>query len=187
MYYKGDGTNLHAPGAELGATHERLSALLAKVAAGDGAGMAALYDETSPFIYGLLTRMLGAGTVAEETLVEVYSRVWRKAASYSPAGGSPIAWLVTTARECALRKNFPDDAGRKPPEASKLPAHDKAARAREALGALCSKQKEALQLSYFNGLSQVEATFGLSTKESRSLVADALKSYAEMLTTRRDG
>jgi RNA polymerase sigma-70 factor (ECF subfamily) len=146
--------------------------------------MAALYDETSPFIFGLLTRMLGAGNGAEETLVEVYSRVWRKASSYRPAGGSPLAWLITTARECALKKDPPQDTDGRARGGSRLLTLDEAMRAREAFGGLASKQKETLQLSYFSGLGKVKAAFGLSTQEARSLVTCALKSYAKILARR---
>lgn len=179
--FYGNGTNLSAPCAEPAATHDRLSALLARVAAGDRAGMAALYDETSPFIFGLLTRILGTGTRAEEALIDVYSRVWREAASYSPEGSSPIAWLVKTARECVSSKNLPAQRDGRPRESSKLHTHNEAAPAREALGGLASKQVEALQLSYFHGLRRVESAFGLTPEEARSLVSGALKGYAEML------
>ncbi len=184
MAYYVEGTNLSAAHcAEPGASHDRLSALLARVAAGEGAGMAALYDETSPLIFGLLTRMLGAGTLAEETLVEVYSCVARNAASYNPANGSPITWLVTTARECALRKELPDHPHASTPEASKAPTHDETAPAPEVLGGLAPKQREALQLAYFYGLRQTESAFNLSTEQARSLVTGALRSYAEVLET----
>ena len=181
MTYYVDDTNQHAPRAELIATHDRLSALLDRVAAGDTAAMATLYDETSPLIFGLLTRMLGAGTRAEETLVEVYSCVWRKAASYRPADASPIAWLVTNARRCASRKDLSERPDTRPREASKLPTRNDTDRANEALRGLASKHREALQLSYFSDLRQVESAFDLSTRQARTLVSGALRSYAEVL------
>jgi RNA polymerase sigma-70 factor (ECF subfamily) len=189
----GDGADPYAHGAGACAARDRLAVLLARVAAGDGEGMAALYDETSPTIYGLLTHMLGAGATAEETLVEVYSRVWRRAASYRPGGVSPIAWLVSTARQCALGKMRPDAVEGPSPELSKLsegaiknsggaetqPAYSEAERAREALRGLAPREREALRLSYFSGLRKVEAAFGLSNEEAKALVRDALEGYAE--------
>lgn len=185
-------TSAHGPAQ--GEPHQRLSAMLARVAAGDEAGMAALYDETSPTIYGLLTHMLGAGSAAEEALVEVYSCVWRQAASYRAGSVSPAAWLISTARECALRKTGTVAAADPPREASEQfgtastgaggaessPSNAAGRRARAALRALGAEQREALRLSYFSGLRQVEAAFGLSTAEARSLVRDALKGYAKI-------
>lgn len=180
-----------ARGAETCAPRERLSALLAGVAAGDGAALAALYDETSPFIFGLLTRMLGAGAAAEKTLVEVYSCVWREAASYRSGVVSPLAWLVSKARGCALRKDRPRAAVGRPREASKqfgaasaggaekVPAPVESARAREALSGLGPEQRKALQLSYFYGPGRVEAALGLTTEEAKSLISDAVRTYSK--------
>ena len=176
-----------------------LSALLLRVAEGDQAALADLYDETSAILFGLLTHMLGRGAAAEEALAEVYSCVWRKAASYSPGGGRPLAWLVSTARECVLRKGRPGAGPDAPPETSGL--HEAAAaaagagaaeqpsfnaeaeRAREALRGLGPERGEALRLCYFSGLRPVEAAFDLSTREARSLVRDALEGFAETLRT----
>jgi RNA polymerase sigma-70 factor, ECF subfamily len=197
----GDGPDLSARGAETDSRCDRLSVLLAGVAAGDGASLAALYDETSPFIFGLLTRMLGAGAAAEETLVEIYSCVWREAVSYRSGGVSPLAWLVTKARACALRKGSSRRAVGLPREASKrseaaaassggaekVPPLFESARAREALGGLDPKQRKALQLSYFYGPERVEAALGLTTEEAKSLISGAVRSYSENLKWRGDG
>jgi RNA polymerase sigma-70 factor (ECF subfamily) len=194
----GDGGDLSDRSPETDSRPERLSVLLAGVAAGDRAAMAAFYDKTSALIFGLLTRMLGAGAAAEETLVEVYSCVWREAASYRSGGVSPVSWLVSTARECALRKGRPRPAGGRPREASKrfeamnasaggaekIPSPVESARACEALGGLDPKQRSALQLSYFSGFSgpeRVEAALGLTKAEARSLISGAVRSYSEIL------
>ena len=178
-----------------GASQERLAGLLARVAAGDGAGMAALYDETSPFIFGLLRQMLGAGA-AEEALVEVYSCVWRKAASYRPGSVSVLAWLVSTARESVSGRGRPAAAGGPPHEPRQQSAEAatvegggetphafadaEAARAREAFRRLDPKQREALQLTYFHGPGPLEAALGLSAREARTLLIEGMRSYAKM-------
>ena len=176
---------------------DRLSSLLLRVAGGDRAALADLYDETSATLFGLLTRMLGHGTAAEEALVEVYSCVWRKAATYNPGDKSPLAWLVSTARECVRRDGRPGTVVGSSPETSESPeaavkgagdtavpsSHADAERAGEALRGLDPKQGEALRLCYFSGLGAVETTFNLCSKEARSLVRSALERYAEI--TRR--
>lgn len=182
-----------AGGAGLCASQERLSALLGSVAAGDGAGMASLYDETSPVIFGLLRHMLGAGAEADAALLEVYSCVWRQAAAYRPEKGSALAWLVSKALECVSERGrvvevAPADEPPRPSAeaaaggAGTLPAYidAEAVRAREAFGRLDPEQGEALRLSYFHGTGRLEATLGLSARETRALVSRGLRSYAQM-------
>lgn len=192
-HVQGGGSNGPGGVAGAGASQERLSALLAGVAAGDGGALASLYDETSPFVFGLLRRVLGAGAEAEETLVEVYTCVWRGAAAYRPERASALAWLVSTALECVARRGraaegaraaepFAPSAGPCAGEDGALPSRidAEAARAREAFRRLEPKQREALQLSYFHGPGRLEAAMGLSSREARALVSVGLKSYAEM-------
>lgn len=195
----GGGSDSPAGGALTCESHERLAGLLAGVAAGDRAALASLYDETSPVIFGLLRQVLGAGAEAEETLVEVYSCVWRKASAYRPGRTSALAWLVASALECAKGRGRPDAAEDAPDAeplrtaaeaaegAGKLPAYidAEAARAREAFGRLDPRQRDALQLSYFHGPARTEAALGLSTVEARALVSNGLRSYAEMFKAAR--
>ena len=39
---------------------------------------------------------------AEEVLLDVYTQVWHRAASYSAERGAPLAWLTTIARSRAI-------------------------------------------------------------------------------------
>lgn len=80
----------------------RLAALLERIAAGEQAALAQLYDLTSPILYGLMLRMLRQPERAQEALQDCYLRVWHRAESYSPAKGEPIAWLIGVARYRAL-------------------------------------------------------------------------------------
>lgn len=195
MHDDGVGPDRPAGGALACASRERLSGLLAGVAAGDRAALEALYDETSPVIFGLLRHVLGAGGAAEEALVELYSRVWREAATYRPGRASALAWLVSAALECAAGRGRSDaadvapvgEASRPSGETATLPAYidAEAARAREAFRRLDPKQREALQLSYFHGPRRIESALGLSTRGARVLVSSGLRSYAEMFKPHR--
>lgn len=195
----GGGPDRPAGGALTCASRERLAGLLKRVAAGDREALASLYDETSPFVFGLLRHVLGAGAGAEETLVEVYSCVWRKAGAYRPGEASALAWLVSAALECVRGRGRPgaseetvaDEAskasGGTNAGAGALPAYidAEAARAREAFGRLDPKQRDALRLSYFYGPSRTEAALGLTEREARALVGEGLRSYAEMFKAAR--
>ena len=53
-------------------------------------------------MFGLVLRILGDRAAAEEVLLDVFTQVWRQAASYDPGRGSPLAWLMTIARTRAI-------------------------------------------------------------------------------------
>ena len=73
-----------------------------RCAAGDQAALAALYDESSSLAYSVALRLLGNSADAEEMTLDVYTQVWRTAASYDQVRGSVTSWLVTLARSRAI-------------------------------------------------------------------------------------
>src|ERR1700733_463283 len=73
-----------------------------QAAGGDQSGLAALYDETSSLVYSVALRMLGHREDAEEVTLDVYTQVWRTAASYDASRGTVATWLVTQARSRAI-------------------------------------------------------------------------------------
>jgi RNA polymerase sigma-70 factor, ECF subfamily len=79
-----------------------LAQLLQRCAARDSAAFRALYDKTSPILFGRLLRMLRRRSVAEEVLQDVYVRIWERASQFEAGRGKPLAWMVTIARYCAI-------------------------------------------------------------------------------------
>src|SRR5580658_11257120 len=79
-----------------------LEALLARVAIGDRAAFDALYRGTSNRLFGICIRVLNQRSEAEDALQDVYTAVWRKAASFDPAKASASAWLAMVARNKAI-------------------------------------------------------------------------------------
>lgn len=79
-----------------------LDDLLHKVAQGDERAFATFYDATSSMIFGVLLRLLGDRTRAEEVAQEVYVQAWHKAGSFDPTRGSGWSWLVMIARSRAM-------------------------------------------------------------------------------------
>jgi RNA polymerase sigma-70 factor (ECF subfamily) len=84
------------------AAERDLAALIGAVAAGDSAAFRALYDATSPKLFGILLRIIGSRAEAEDVLQDTYVRIWRKAGQYRPEAGKPMAWLAAIARHGAL-------------------------------------------------------------------------------------
>jgi RNA polymerase sigma-70 factor, ECF subfamily len=76
-------------------------ALAARVAQGDVAAFAQLYDRYARPVYALAAQMLGAAD-AEEALQAVFLRLWQSAGKFDPARGSFGGWFMAVARHLVL-------------------------------------------------------------------------------------
>ena len=161
--------SLAGPGRE----HHEDVARVAGAARGNGAALAALYDRHARAVYSLALRVVADEADAEEVVQEVFAQAWRQASRYDPARGTVVAWLLNMARTRAIdrlraRRARPDRAGVESEHAwSALPATSAdpldaldtardAARVRQALQRLPLIQRVAIELAYFEGLTQTE-------------------------------
>jgi RNA polymerase sigma factor (sigma-70 family) len=78
-----------------------LAALLA-TGLGNRRAFRQVYQMTSTKLFGICLRICGERQTAEDVLQEVYLTIWRRAPSFEPSRGSPVAWLATIARNRAL-------------------------------------------------------------------------------------
>src|ERR1700757_2247710 len=88
-----------------------LDVLLDRVAHGDRAAFATVYDLTKTRVYGLVMRVLRDPGYSEETTQDVYLEVWRTAPAYDPAKGTALAWLLTVAHRRAIDRVRAEQAG----------------------------------------------------------------------------
>lgn len=148
--------------------------LVARVAGGDQAAFEQLYEQSSPLLCTLVSRIVGHEGEAADLLQEVYLEVWRKASNYDHARGTPMAWLVTLARSRAIDRVRALGSRGKGVTASldDTPASDliasgadalelRAANERQALiwkalETLPLVQRQAIELAYYEGLTHVE-------------------------------
>jgi len=146
---------------------------LARAAAGDGAALAALYDRHVRIVYSVALRIVGDEADAEDVVQEVFAQIWRQASRYDDRRGTVEAWLLTVARTRAIdrlraRRARPDQVTTGAADRSTEPAaptvdpgdaltaaHD-AKRIRDALHALPLLQRLAIELAYFEGLTQTQ-------------------------------
>jgi RNA polymerase sigma-70 factor (ECF subfamily) len=157
--------------AAIRARDQDLISLVEQVAAGDQAALATLYDTTNRLVYGLILRVLGDVSSAEEVLLDVYTQVWRQAASYDAGRGTPLAWLTTIARSRAIdrlrsgwqdqqRKESLETLGDAPADAANpeetTVASERQRLVRAALETLSPEQREVIELAYYSGLSHSE-------------------------------
>jgi RNA polymerase sigma-70 factor (ECF subfamily) len=143
--------------------NEGAAALFRKIGEGDRSALIALYDRTHRLVFGIVGRILGDKTTAEETLLDVYTHVWTHPGSYDPKTLAPMEWLMTVARTRAVARlywNRQERKRRTPPAGdgntamTVAPEHQRIARS--AVASLVPAQREILESAYYSGLSAAE-------------------------------
>jgi RNA polymerase sigma-70 factor (ECF subfamily) len=141
--------------------------VLDSVRRGDSRALEELYRRHSSRLYALLLRMLREAADAEEVLQETFIDAWRRAREYAASRGSVEAWLITIARSRAidrirnrgarlrLVKQSEQLAAAQPARPEPPDVHAQT-RLRRALGTLPPEQRRAIELAYWDGLSQSE-------------------------------
>ena len=141
-----------------------------RLAAGDRDAVAELYDRHAARVMGLALRIVRNSSDAEDVVQEVFSQAWRTAPNYQPARGTVAGWLLMMARTRAIDRlrsrqsrrdavdgpeldGLPADVA---PVSEQLIASQQTARVREAMMTLPVEQRTALELAYFEGLTQTE-------------------------------
>jgi RNA polymerase sigma-70 factor (ECF subfamily) len=147
------------------------------MASRDVRALEAFYDRYNRIAFTLVLRIVRLREDAEEVLSEVFWQAWQQSGRYDGSRGKPIAWLLTIARSRAL--DHLRSANRRPSqeldvEAPARPA-DRADRAKDpfvlaglqravrmCLEKLAEPQRVALEMAYFDGMSQTEIAKALS-------------------------
>src|SRR5690348_16647373 len=149
--------------------------LMARVARGDEAAFAALYDELSPRVYGLARRIVRDPAQAEEVAQEALVEVWRTAARFDPAKGSAVSWVLTIAHRRAVDRVRSEQASteRERRLATEERPYDEVVeeatarlerqQVRRCLDGLTELQREAITLAYYRGYSYREVAELLDT------------------------
>ncbi len=148
-----------------------LAQLIQRMAQGDEAALARLYDLTLSRVYALAFRIAGRHELAEEVCVETYWQTWREAVRYDAARGQPLAWLMVMVRSRALDTlrrldravSCPDPEtyldGESSPDASpldRLMASEQAGALGRALAALTPVQRQMVGLAFYKDQSHQE-------------------------------
>lgn len=181
---------------------QELGRLLAETALGRRAAFAQLYRLTASHLLGVILRITGERTQAEDVLQEVYLAVWKAAGSFDAARSQPLTWLTSIARHRAIdslrraqaRPRFsdegasddehhPHDVYDEHPDPHPGPAEllQRAVEARllqRCLGGLSPEQQHSLALAYYQGLSHSEVAeqMGQPLGSVKSWIRRALQS-----------
>jgi RNA polymerase sigma-70 factor (ECF subfamily) len=162
-----DGVDVPEDGAD---AVDHAGQLLLRVADGDQAAFARLYDMLSPRAFGLILRVLVDRSQSEEVLQEVFLEIWQSAARFAPNKGQGRSWVLTIAHRRAVdrvrsaqastdrdvRAGFRDMDVAHDGVAEEVELRIEGQRVSEALAILPDPQREAITLAYFGGYSQSE-------------------------------
>ena len=141
-----------------------------RIAAGDGGALAEAFDLHSPVALGLLVRILGRRSEAEEILQEVFLQVWTQADRYNPERATARGWILMLARSRALDRLRRRDASQRreeeaaggetrsvgPVGTARLEASERRSRIASALGLLTPEQRHCIELAFFEGLTHTQ-------------------------------
>lgn len=168
--------------------------LIRKLAAGDRTAFATLLSRHLPVIHRLGWRLLGESTEAEDVAQEAFLKLWNFAPDWRDEGASPRTWLYRVAFNLCqdrLRRRrvvFVETVPEVPTDPSDAPGAammeaERNARVKGALDALPERQRAALVLSYYEGLSQAEAAAIMEIGEEalESLLARGRRKLRELL------
>ena len=147
-----------------------LPRLLAACAARDRAAFERLYRETSPKLFGVALRILRREDWAEDVLQECYVRIWDHAPDYRAGLAAPMTWMTSIVRNRCLdwlrRPNLEviDEEGElieaaasnAPGPLAELESAGDARALRKCLETLDARQRQAIALAYYDGLSHSE-------------------------------
>ncbi len=147
-----------------------LPGLLAACARRDRAAFGRLYEATSAKLFGVAVRILRREDWAEEVLQECYVSIWTHAPDYRPALAAPMTWMTSIVRNRCLdrlrrpRPEVSDEDGAlvesaESPNPGPLAELERAKDAQSlarCLKGLEGKQRQAIALAFYDGLSHAE-------------------------------
>ena len=149
--------------------------LVQSIAAGDQLALHALYDMAHRIVFTLIMRITANRETAEELTIDVFHDVWRGASRYDAANGTVLGWIMNQARSRAIdRLRFESRkkrsaGGHVQPEAEMaadprdvLELREQNEALRGALAALTADERQAIETTFFAGLTHAEAAARLN-------------------------
>lgn len=148
--------------------------LIRAIAQKDPASFQRFYRKYSGLLYSAVSNVLNDHHDTEDIMQEVLVQIWQKAHLYEPSKGKPLTWVTTMARNRAIdrirskqrrsrlngdfevenrvmRQSDFGDSGREV-----LEEKERNTLLQNAVTRLSPDQKEAIELTYFGGLTQAE-------------------------------
>lgn len=156
--------------------------LFERVQSGDPRAYRELVERHVRGIHAFVYRMLGSRAEAEEVCQESFLRLWQQADTFV-ARAKPSTWLYRVAHNLAIDRLRRRREASQPVDVDEVPTserasahlHDKqvAVAVERALGELPERQRAAISLVFYQGLSNAEAAevLGVNVRALESLLA----------------
>jgi RNA polymerase sigma-70 factor (ECF subfamily) len=151
------------------------AALVQSIAGGDQLALHALYERAHRPVFTLIMRITANRETAEELTIDVFHDVWRRAARYDATNGTVLGWIMNQARSRAIdrlrfesRKKRRHDTDVQPPAevaadpCDVLQLREQGESLRAALATLTRDEREAIETTFFGGLTHAEAAARLN-------------------------
>jgi RNA polymerase sigma-70 factor, ECF subfamily len=150
-------------------------ALVQSIAAGDELALHSLYERAHRIVFTLIMRITANRETAEELTIDVFHDVWRRASRYDPANGTVLGWIMNQARSRAIdrlrfesRKKRSDGDHVQPlaevaaDPRDVLELREQGELLRGALAMLTPDERQAIEMTFFAGLTHAEAAARLN-------------------------
>jgi len=173
--------------------------LVRSIAAGDQLALHALYERSHRVVFTLMMRITANRETAEELTIDVFHDVWRHASHYDAANGTVLGWMMNQARSRAIdRLRF--DSRKKRRQSSDIPPSEIAPDPRDvielreqteslraALAKLTPNERQAIETTFFAGLTHAEAAARLKQPLGtiKTRIRSALHKLRDALTVER--
>lgn len=165
------------PGRAAAVTGLDPTALMGRVARGEHAAFAQLYDLLADRVFGLVRRVLRDPSQSEEVTQEVFVELWRTAPRFQAERGSVMAWAMTIAHRRAVDRVRATQAATDREARVAATQHDRPfdsvadevagnferQQVRRCLDGLTELQRESIGLAYYQGYTYREVSNLLAT------------------------
>ena len=151
--------------------------LMHRVAAGDEAAIAELYDRFGSLVYKVARQLMPTRAEAEDAVQEVFIRLWQTADRYDPRRARLVTWVMLLARRHLIDRirrsavrptTMAFDPSRPatsdgPAPQDRSTADDRNERLLAAIAALPVLQREVIERAYLQGFTLREVSEQLNT------------------------
>lgn len=170
--------------------------LLARVAVGEHAAFDMLVNRHLDAVLAFAQRMVGVRADAEDIAQDTFAKAWQQAKRWQPGKAQYRTWLLQVAlnlmRDRWRRQRPTQELDEALPDDSPTPEHQthasaQAERVKAALQQLPQRQRAAMVLSHYQGLSNIELAkaMELSVDAVESLLGRARRTLRETLASER--
>jgi len=164
------GDKSHSAGVNQEAADDEM---MRRLIGGDENAFASFYRRFAPGLFSIIYQILQDQKESEDVLQEAFVQMWKKASTYDAGRSALFTWAVMISRNKAIdrlrsrqrRSRVVEAAAAElaavPPESAEradaaLGQNEERDRVRTALTKLPDSQREAIDLAFFSGMTQVE-------------------------------